>query len=123
MTRFPYVRVDLQHKMLSVMLNDRDIARTDQLDDAHLVDVDAEGHVVGLDIMSLDNLKIEEMAERFGFSDQVAAIRAAIRDIMAPSTGSSGTLLFVEGVGLSHLKPRAKTEDTAGTAVIPPVNV
>lgn len=124
MTRFPYVRVDLQHKMLSVMLTDRDIAWTDQFDDAHLVDVDAEGQVVGLDIMTLDDLKIEEMAARFGFSDQVPAIRAAIQNVMTPNTGSPGRLLlFVDAVRISPLKPRGKTEDTAGTTVIPPVEV
>ena len=86
MTEYPYVRVDLQHRMLTVMLNDGKIESTDQLDDVHLVDVDADGRVVGIDILTLDDFKIDEMAQRFGFTDQAAAIKAAIRTVLSPQT-------------------------------------
>ena len=62
MTR-PTVTVDLAHRMLAVRLRNAAIAYTDQLDDAHIVDLDAEGRVVSLDIMTLDDFKIDEMAD------------------------------------------------------------
>jgi uncharacterized protein YuzE len=89
---YPLVKIDLRHKMLSVALNEGEIVGTDQLDDAHLVDVDADGVVVALDIMTLSDFKIDEMAQRFGFADRAPAIKAAIQRVMASSTtsGSSG---------------------------------
>lgn len=124
MTTYPYVRVDLQHRMLSVRLNDGTIAWTDQLDDAHLVDVDAEGRVVGLDIMTLDDFKIDEMAEHFGFSDQAAAVKAAIQNVMAPRTaGSFGAPLVVHGKPTSDLSADVETQDPATPPIMPPIVV
>jgi len=101
MTIYPFVKIDLQHRMLSVLLNDGEVAWTDQLDDAHLVDVDVEGRVVGIDIMTLDDFKIDEMAARFGFSDQVPAIRAAIQKVLSSNTSTAASVgkpVVVNGV-------------------------
>jgi uncharacterized protein YuzE len=73
------------HRVLSVVLNEREVHRTRQLDDAHLVDVDANGEAVGIEILTLDNWKIDEMAERFGFSEQATAIKEAIDRVMTPT--------------------------------------
>jgi hypothetical protein len=111
MTTYPSVKFDLQHRMLSVRLNDGQIAWTDQLDDAHLVDVDAEGRVVGIDVMTLDDFKIDEMAERFGFTDQIPAIKAAIQSVMAPTTvGSSGKSQVIQGTRVVGVPTSARTE-------------
>jgi uncharacterized protein YuzE len=94
MTAFPYVRVDLSHRVLSVVLNDRKVHKTRQLDDAHLVDVDASGEAVAIEILALDNWKIDEMAESFGFSEQVTAIKDAIDRVLTPT-----------GTGVSYGEP------------------
>jgi hypothetical protein len=116
-TTYPSIKIDLQHRMLSVRLSDGDIAWTDQLDDAHLVDVDAEGRVIALDIMTLDNFKIDEMAERFGFSAQVPAIKAAIQSVMAPTAGSSGKALEFQGKRLVDAPAPANTESPSEPVV------
>jgi uncharacterized protein YuzE len=91
MTTYPYVRVDFAHRILSVVLNDRQIVATRQFDDAHLVDVDAEGRVVAIEILSPENLRIEDMAEQFGFVDQATVIRNQIRKVLAPPTGTTAS--------------------------------
>jgi hypothetical protein len=96
--------------MLSVRLSDGEIAWTDQLDDAHLVDVDAEGRVIALDIMTLDNFKIDEMAERFDFREQAPAIKAAIESVMAPTAGSSGKAHEFQGRRLIDVSVTTNTE-------------
>ncbi len=89
MPNYPHVSVDLRHRALSVILNDALIAGTLELDDAHLVDVDAAGRPVSIEILTLDNWKLEEMGAKFGFSDQVPAISAAINDILRLPTGTA----------------------------------
>jgi hypothetical protein len=115
--------------MVSVLLNDREkIAWTDQLDDAHLVDVDAEGRVVGIDIMTLDDLKIDEMAARFGFADDVPAINSAIQGLTTPTptSGSFGSApvvqaLVVEGTAAPHPSADAATEGSVTPQLVPPI--
>jgi hypothetical protein len=122
MTTYPSVKIDLQHRMLSVRLNDGEIAGTDQLDDAHLVDVDAEGRVVAIDIMTLDNFKVDEMAARFGFRDHVPAIKAAIQKVMTPTTASSsGAPLVVQGTTVSDFTADVETEGPSTPPVVPPI--
>ncbi|MFP5365141.1 MAG: hypothetical protein ACLGI5_20725 [Thermoleophilia bacterium] len=97
---YPYVRADLRSRALAVVLNDREIVATRRFDDAHLVDIDAEDDVVGLEILTLDDLKIDEMATRFDFVDQVPAIRDAIARVLSPPTAVTASLrapLIVQG--------------------------
>jgi uncharacterized protein YuzE len=64
-------------------------------DDAHLVDVDGGGQVLSLEILSSD-LRLDEIAARFGLEDQVSAISAAVDSALMAQTGKSWT--FVEHV-------------------------
>ena len=121
MTSYPTVRVDFQNRMLAVTLRPGEAAWTDQLDDAHLVDVDAEGNVVALDIMTLDNLKLDEMAARFGFPAQVDAIKAAIRNVMTPTTGATYFRPVVHGTLAADLSADAHTEGESSQTLVPPV--
>ena len=89
MPSYPHVIIDLRHRTLEVILNERTVVGTLEFDDAHLVDVDADHHPVAIEILALDDLKVEEMGERFGFSDQVPAIRAEIKRVMTPQTAAS----------------------------------
>lgn len=100
MPPYPYVRVDLRHRVLSVVLDDAEVAQTVEFDDSHLVDLDAEGRAVGVEVLTPEDLKIEAMAEQFQFSDQVPAILDQIRRVLAPQTTtavSSGAPIVVEG--------------------------
>ena len=121
MTHYPHVKVDFAHRMLSVLLRDGKVAWTDQLDDAHLVDLDSDGTVIALDILTPDDLRIDEMAERFGFADQARTIRAAIQRAMAPTVSSAGDPLVVKAV-LAPAPPAAgETEEAPKRPVVPPV--
>ena len=121
MTTYPFVRIDFQHRMLAVRLSDRDVSWTDQLDDAHLVDIDSEGQVVGLDIMTLDDFKLDEMATRFSFQDQLPAIRAAIERVMSPATiSSAGQPVIVQGTRVANLSATADTADPEAP-LVPPI--
>ena len=113
MAEYPYVRVDFEHRVLSVLLNDAQVVATRRLDDAHLVDVDADGHAVGIEILAPDDLKIDEMAERFGFSDQAAVIHAAVQRVLNPTTGTSVSLgppMLVRGKLTIHSEPESESE-------------
>ncbi len=90
MPNYPEVIFDLRHRSLEVRLRDAPVAGTLELDDAHLVDVDAEDRPVAIEILTLDNLRLEEMADRFGFSDHVPAIRAEIEKVATP-TGTAAS--------------------------------
>jgi uncharacterized protein YuzE len=121
MPTYPYVRMDLRHRVVSVLLNDAQIARTRQLDDAHFVDVDVDGRAVGIEILTPDDLKIEEMAERFGFSEQAPTIRAAIYSATAPTVGSFGRSQVFQGVIADGPPAEAETEGTDDPPVMPPI--
>ncbi|HWT23823.1 MAG TPA: DUF2283 domain-containing protein [Solirubrobacteraceae bacterium] len=115
--------IDFRHRMIGVRLNDERVAWTDQLDDAHLVDVDAAGQVVGIDIMTLDDLRLDEMARRFGFADHVPAIMEAIHNVMTPATaGSSGAPIMIQG-RVSQLPAEVRTTEPPTRPIVPPVVV
>ena len=105
MTSYPYASVDFVHRVLSVVLNERKVHRTRQLDDAHLVDVDTNGEAVGIEILALDDWKIDEMAERFGFCDQATAIKDAIDRVLTPT-----------GTAVSYGRPMLVPAETVLTA-------
>lgn len=129
MTSYPYVRVDLRHRAVSVMLNDSTIHRTRQLDDAHLVDVDVHGDAVGIEILALDDMKLEEMGEQFGFSAQVPAIRAAVGTVLrsqaTSQTGSAvsyGDPLVVQGTHETSMDAEVQEETNADSnPAAPPI--
>jgi hypothetical protein len=58
-------------------------------DDAHLIDVDAEGRALSLEILDPDHLLIDQMASRFGFEDQAATIAAAVDAVLPAHTAAT----------------------------------
>jgi hypothetical protein len=125
MPNYPHVIIDLQHRSLEVILNEGVVAGTLELDDAHLVDVDAEHRPVALEILALDDLKIDEMGDRFGFSDQVPAIRAEITRVMTPQTTASAVAAPMVIQGKSFIDPSgaSTTADDAESPLIAPVEI
>jgi hypothetical protein len=85
MTDYPHAIVDLRHRTMEVLLADGEVDRTIEFpDDAHLVDVDADGRVLSIEILTLNRLLLDEIAERFGFMDQLLRIRAELDRVLAP---------------------------------------
>ena len=125
MPNYPHVIIDLRHRSLEVILNDGVVARTLELDDAHLVDVDAEHRPVALEILALDDLKIEEMGDRFGFSDQVPAIRAEITRVMTPQTAAAAAAapMVIQGESFIDRSGASSTADDAESPLIAPVEI
>jgi uncharacterized protein YuzE len=111
MTDYPLAIVDLHHRSLEVLLSPGEVDRTVEMDDAHLVDVDADGRPLSIEILTLHRLLLDEMAEQFGFTGQLPAIRAELDRVLAPPK-TIATSVFpnpMEFQGKSVL-------DTAGTA-------
>ena len=75
----PRVTFDAEAGALVVELADGVVSGTITYpDDAHLVDVDAEGHALSLEILDPGHPLVDQIAARFGFEDQIAAIVGAI---------------------------------------------
>ena|SRR5438128_2664103 len=88
MTEYPHVIVDLQHRSLSVYLRHGPSVGTRELDDAHLVDFDVDDRPTSIEILTPEDWKLEEMGERFGFTDEVPAIRAELNKVLYAPTGT-----------------------------------
>ena len=69
---------DLDAGALYIGLSEQDVARTRQVDDNTLVDLDAEGHPAGIEITSIDHpWAVDEVLRGFDIPEQDAAqIRA-----------------------------------------------
>jgi len=121
MPRFPQVIHDFHHRSVSVVLSDADIVGTRALDDAHLVDVDDDGRAVSIEILALGDMRIDEMAEAFGFSDLVPAIRSAIQSAAIPWTTGPKDTHVVYGSVVAHITTSVRTQ--AADAPLPAVVV
>lgn len=126
MPSFPRVIPDLRHRAVSVVLSDAEIAGTHALDDAHLVDLDANGDPVAIEILTLDDWKLVEMGEAFDFSTQVPAIRAALKAIFCAPTGTAvtyGKAMEIRGTGTppQGRSVQEETNESSEHAVVPPI--
>lgn len=120
----PHVIFDLRHRAVEVILDDAEVAGTLELDDAHLVDVDADGRVVGIEILTLGDWKLDEMGERFGFHDQIPAIRAELEKVLMPSTRAAvvyGPAMVIHATHVPRSSPRAETDESSEAPEVPPV--
>lgn len=101
MPRMPLVSRDPRSGVFSVELVSGQFARTVQIDEDHLVDLDAGGRVLSIEVLDPANPKIEEIAARFGIEDQVPEILAAIDASLTPKAGtatSGSSFQQVQGV-------------------------
>lgn len=102
MSIVPSVTYDRNHRVFTIELAEGAVARTVEFDDAHLVDLDAHGRVLSVEILTVDDPRIEALAGRFGFEDRIDQIkrevqrtlqRAAaerIEDTAPPAAGGAG---------------------------------
>jgi uncharacterized protein YuzE len=92
----PRATYDPEARALVIDLAEGTVAGTIAFpDDAHLVDIDSDGRVLSLEILSPD-LRLDEIATRFDLKDQLAAISTAADSVLMAQTGKSWT--FVEQV-------------------------
>jgi uncharacterized protein YuzE len=57
------------------------VARSEILDDGRVVDLDAEGHLVGIEILdaSSSGVRLSDLADRFGLQDRRPGLEALER--------------------------------------------
>jgi uncharacterized protein YuzE len=87
-----YALYDPEADALEVRLSQKPVARTVSVTDLHMVDLDAEGRPVAIEILVPNDPRLDEIAAEFGLDDQVPAIRAAIEKAMAATRTFSGSL-------------------------------
>jgi uncharacterized protein YuzE len=84
MSSMSIVTVDSTTGVFTVELNSGSVSRTVEFDDSHLVDLSDDGLVLGIEVLTPDDPKIEQMAERYGFRDRVPEILAAVASAHEP---------------------------------------
>lgn len=86
---------DNEADALAIRLDDGIVDRTVELEPGTLVDVDAAGHVLLIEVIQpARRWPLEEVLERFAISDEDAAVLHGIR-------GGDSTLEFVEAAPLA----------------------
>jgi uncharacterized protein YuzE len=73
-------------------------------DDAHLVDVDADGRVLSLEILVPDRPLIDQIAAQFGFQDDAAAITAVVSAALPDPPARTATKWW----GLQHVDAKVQ---------------
>jgi uncharacterized protein YuzE len=74
---------------LYIRLRNGDVARSVEVDDARIVDVDDNGEPIGVEILyPIENLAIASIARDFGFDALLAAIDEAVQQELGPVTQS-----------------------------------
>jgi hypothetical protein len=115
----PRARYDRQAQAITVEFEDADVQGTVAFpDEDHLADLGADGHVVALEILSPNDLKLEEMAERFGLVERLRELEAVVARAMAPWTGvaSAPTVTIVQGsvaLGFGPQEPARSASETS----------
>lgn len=74
----PVVTYDTSADVYYVRLLDGTVARTVEHGDAHLVDLDAEGNVIGIEVVLPQEADFAGLAQEFGLEDRLGEIQAAV---------------------------------------------
>jgi uncharacterized protein YuzE len=96
----PRVVYDREGRALTILLEGGEIVGTVAVDDDHLVDVDADGKALSIEILTPETPMIEAIAERFGIaSERVPAIIEAVEGALAtaPETRTAAAPFEVHG--------------------------
>jgi uncharacterized protein YuzE len=78
------VTVDTSSGIFSVDLAHGRVAETVEFDDSHLIDLAEDGRVLSIEILTPDDPKIEEIAEKYSLGHRVPEILSAIETARAP---------------------------------------
>lgn len=74
----PVVTYDTDGDVYVVTIRPGEVARTVKYDEVHLVDLDAHGNVLEIEVLDPRRARITAVAEAFGLTQLVPAMRAAI---------------------------------------------
>lgn len=92
----PRVTYDRAARALTVVLEEagleeRSVAKTAAYDEEHLVDLDENGRVLAIEVLTPEAPKVAEMAQAYGFEDRVPQILVAILEALtAPREVETG---------------------------------
>jgi len=83
--------------VFTVDLAEGEVSRTVKYDEAHLIDFDADGVVLGVEVLAPEDSKIEAIATEYGFEGRLPAILGAIRaEVPAAPVATAASSVFVE---------------------------
>lgn len=74
------VSTDHEHDVHVLYLSDEPIARTVEVGEACLIDIDAEGRPVAVELLVPGACNLESLAREFGFEDQLADAQQVLTD-------------------------------------------
>lgn len=90
---------DREANALYIRIGEGEVARTVDVDDYRIVDIDAGGAVLGVEVLyPADNLQIAALARQFGFAHLLDDIDEAIVDAMGGIAGTktvTATIAYV----------------------------
>lgn len=75
-----HVSTDHEHDVHVLHLSDEPVARTAHVGDACLIDLDAEGRPVAVEILVPGACDLESLAKEFGFEDRLGEADSALSD-------------------------------------------
>lgn len=121
----PTVRAeyDREADALYIRLREGDVARSVEVDDVRVVDLDTTGAPIGVEILyPAENLAIASIARDFGFEHLLAEIDDAVVAELGPATYHTSVGISLDyGTLLASLTPPSKISvPSSGTAVSGP---
>jgi uncharacterized protein YuzE len=88
----PVVTYDTSADVYYVRLLEGTVARTVEHGDAHLVDLDADGNVVGIEVVLPQEADFAGLTQAFGLEEQSNEIRAAVDAAVTDSASALRTV-------------------------------
>jgi uncharacterized protein YuzE len=86
---------DTSERVYTVRVSAGAIARTVEVDDVHVVDLDDRGHVVRIEVLDPAAVDLARVADQFRLDVELSEVLAAIRSVvptLAASTSSPATM-------------------------------
>jgi uncharacterized protein YuzE len=121
----PLVTYDTAAQVYAVDLRQGDVARTVEFDDAHLVDLDATGNVLSIEVLTLDPPRIAEIAAAYDLGVPLGEILSAISSAVPPglSTGAPSAAWRVVPVTVNWTQVLHQGHPVASQSMIDARNV
>jgi uncharacterized protein YuzE len=123
----PVAEYDRTSDALYIRLRDAEVARTTEVDDYRILDFDALGEVVGLEVLyPAANLTIAPIAREYGFADQLAEIDQAVAAAIVGPVAANVTVgitymveALVRGIAMTDVTPSRSIRTTAAAVLAP----
>lgn len=99
----PRVTYDREARALTVELEEGAVAGTAVFDEEHLVDLDENGRVVAIEVLTPDDPKIAEMARAYGFEERTGEILVAILNALTAPRVETGAKWIDVSSSMTHV--------------------